>query len=278
MMPTTFPAAAYNSPKRKRVTYEPDYFSPSASSPSPSVVSVSSAPEVKVREEEDLGSHSPRAAVAGRFKDLAIRGGGSQNSTNEPPSSSVAQESVVTSAPTACWAGSLSDSNDMPGKLSAGGSDAMSSGPLESAAKNQNQPEEKAATNSAPSTTQQSTSSPRKRRNPPPKPKMHNQRASPPLASSADENPLTWQDSEITGHQPSDPSDDGYGINGIGFKPTAAMAWARSQRRQRQVADWKSREAREAREKRRERRDGTEPDKMRNIQNGAIQKKVKFDV
>lgn len=272
MMPTTFPAAAYNSPKRKRVTYEPEYFSPSASSPSPSVVSVSSAPEVKVREEEDLGSHSPRAAVAGRFKNLAIRGG-SQNSTNEPPSGSVAQEPVATSAPTACEAGSLSDSN-----YSAGGSDAMSSGPLESAVKNQKLPEEEAATASAPSTMKQSTSSPRKRRNPPAKPKMHNQRASPPLASSADENPLTWQDSEITGHQPSDPSDDGYGINGVGFKPTAAMAWARSQRRQRQVADWKSREAREAREKRRERRDGIEPDKMRTIQNGAIQKKVKFDV
>ena len=276
MMPTTFPAAAYNSPKRKRVTYEPEYFSPSASSPSPSVVSVSSAPEVKVREEEDLGSYSPRAAVAGRFKNLAIRGG--QNSTNEPSSGSVAQESVATAAPTACWAGSLSDSIDMPGKLSAGGSDAMSSAPLKSAGKNQNQPEEEVATTSAPSAMQQSTSSPRKRRNPPAKPKMHNQRASPPLASNADENPLTWQDSEITGHQPSDPNDDGYGINGVGFKPTAAMAWARSQRRQRQVADWKSREAREAREKRRERRDGTEPDKMRTIQNGAIQKKVKFDV
>jgi hypothetical protein len=65
-----------------------------------------------------------------------------------------------------------------------------------------------------------------------------------------------WHESEITGHDPSDPNDDGYGINGIGFKPTAAIAWARSQRRKQQVAEWRSREAREARRARSERRRG----------------------
>jgi hypothetical protein len=68
---------------------------------------------------------------------------------------------------------------------------------------------------------------------------------------------LTWQDSEITGHlagPATDPDDDGTGLNGIGFRPTPAMAQARAQRRRQQVLDWKAREAREARAKRSERR------------------------
>lgn len=68
---------------------------------------------------------------------------------------------------------------------------------------------------------------------------------------------LTWQDSEITGHSvdPSqDPDDDGTGLNGIGFKPTPALAYARAQRRRQQVLEWKAREAKEARQKRSERR------------------------
>jgi hypothetical protein len=63
-----------------------------------------------------------------------------------------------------------------------------------------------------------------------------------------------WQDSEITGHDPDDPTDDGYGINGIGFKPTPALAWSRSQKRKQQLAELKNREAREARQHRIERR------------------------
>ncbi|KAL9109643.1 MAG: hypothetical protein Q9227_005680 [Pyrenula ochraceoflavens] len=77
---------------------------------------------------------------------------------------------------------------------------------------------------------------------------------SPSLDGDPAENPLTWHDSEITGHDPKDPNDDGYGINGIGFKPTPAIAWARSQRRKQQVAEYKTREAREARHRRSERR------------------------
>ncbi|KIX02212.1 uncharacterized protein Z518_08151 [Rhinocladiella mackenziei CBS 650.93] len=63
-----------------------------------------------------------------------------------------------------------------------------------------------------------------------------------------------WHGSEITGHIPDDPNDDGYGINGIGFRPTAAIAWSRSQRRKQQLTEYKSREAREARQQRSERR------------------------
>jgi hypothetical protein len=68
----------------------------------------------------------------------------------------------------------------------------------------------------------------------------------------------TWHDDEITGHNPSDPEDDGEGINGVGFKPTAAEAYARAQKRKSQMADYKSREAREARARRSERRRGIE--------------------
>jgi hypothetical protein len=90
---------------------------------------------------------------------------------------------------------------------------------------------------------------------------------------------LTWHDDEITGHNPTDPTDDGYGINGVGFKPTAAMAWARSQKRQKQVAEWKMREARDAREKRRARRnEDIALERIHGVHQGAIQKRVKFDV
>ena len=72
---------------------------------------------------------------------------------------------------------------------------------------------------------------------------------SPPLSPT-----LWWRDEEITGHNPSDPSDDGYGINGVGFLPTPAIANARAERRKKQVAEWKNREAKEARQKRGDRR------------------------
>ena len=74
-------------------------------------------------------------------------------------------------------------------------------------------------------------------------------RSPPPLSPT-----LWWHDEEITGHNPSDPTDDGYGINGVGFLPTPAIANARAERRKKQVAEWKHREAREARQKRGDRR------------------------
>lgn len=69
---------------------------------------------------------------------------------------------------------------------------------------------------------------------------------------------LTWHDDEITGYKPDDPDDDGEGINGVGFRPTPAIAYARAERRKQQMADYRSREAREARARRSERRRGTE--------------------
>lgn len=73
-------------------------------------------------------------------------------------------------------------------------------------------------------------------------------------SSSPPPNEMTWQDSEITGHLALDPDDDGYGVNGIGFRPTPAMAYARSQRRRQQIMEWKNREGREARSRRAEER------------------------
>lgn len=74
---------------------------------------------------------------------------------------------------------------------------------------------------------------------------------SPPLSA------LTWQDDEITGHltgPANDPDDDGTGLNGIGFKPTPAIAYHRAQKRKQQLSEWKARETREARAKRSQRR------------------------
>lgn len=65
---------------------------------------------------------------------------------------------------------------------------------------------------------------------------------------------LWWKPAEITGHDPTDPNDDGYGINGVGFLPTPAVARARIELRRRQVAAWKAREAKEARQRRSDRR------------------------
>lgn len=70
---------------------------------------------------------------------------------------------------------------------------------------------------------------------------------------------LTWHDDEITIYDPDDSDDDGSGINGIGFKPTPAIAYARTMRRRQQLAEYRKREEREARAKRSMRRRGASP-------------------
>ncbi|KAI6083411.1 hypothetical protein F4821DRAFT_244803 [Hypoxylon rubiginosum] len=65
---------------------------------------------------------------------------------------------------------------------------------------------------------------------------------------------LTWHEDEITVYDPEDKDDDGTGINGIGFKPTAAIAYARAQKRKQQLAEYRKREESEARAKRNQRR------------------------
>ncbi|KAG8163004.1 hypothetical protein KVR01_007482 [Diaporthe batatas] len=71
---------------------------------------------------------------------------------------------------------------------------------------------------------------------------------------------LTWHEDEITVYDPDDEDDDGVGINGIGFKPTPAIAYARTMKRRQQLAEYKKREEREARARRSSRRRGS-PDR-----------------
>ena len=67
---------------------------------------------------------------------------------------------------------------------------------------------------------------------------------------------LTWHDDEITVYDPDDEDDDGTGINGVGFKPTPAMAHARAMKRRQQMAEYRKREESDARMKRSQRRKG----------------------
>ncbi|KAJ5468049.1 hypothetical protein N7475_005801 [Penicillium sp. IBT 31633x] len=268
MMPTNLPLPF--SPKRKRELSESDCYSPSAS-PS-STISITSLQEIPHRDEDELESYSPRAAVAGRFGELAIRGDflldpgtltfDSRRGSCALPAQKICEpESRELEKMSEALPATSSEPGDRPALRfePTATQDLTTSSPKSPSRK-------KSATVSRKHLT---PSSPSKRK----------QRLSPPLADTpSEEDPLVWHDSEITGHNPSDPTDDGYGINGIGFKPTASIAWERSQKRQKQVAEWKNREAREARERRRERRrDGVELDKLRGIHEGAIQKRVKFN-
>ncbi|KAI9789587.1 MAG: hypothetical protein M1835_001555 [Candelina submexicana] len=100
-----------------------------------------------------------------------------------------------------------------------------------------------------------------------------------PRKSSPEPETLTWREDEITGHNPDDPDDDGYGLNCIGFKPTPAIAYARTQHRKQQILEWKTREAREARQKRSDRRRGAvESNKAGMLSEiEASRRKVRFD-
>lgn len=65
---------------------------------------------------------------------------------------------------------------------------------------------------------------------------------------------LTWHEDEITIYDPDDEDDDGIGINGVGFKPTPALAHVRAMKRQQQMAEYRKREESEARAWRSQRR------------------------
>ncbi|KKK15403.1 hypothetical protein ARAM_002778 [Aspergillus rambellii] len=267
---------SFTSPRSKRGSSDDSngYSPPASPASTPSIVSL--------REREDLGRYSPRAVVAGRLGELAIRG--DYPTTHSISSCSFEQTSAPLSAQTISPPSFSSDRDgfyDMPdlqpstaieSQFNTTEGEALP-GPVTGISPRHRNIKSPSKSPKKPS------SSPRKKRIAPVPIKMRSARRSPPPPRIEAENPFTWNDSEITGHNPTDPTDDGYGINGIGFKPTAAIAWARSQKRQKQVAEWKNREAREARERRRERRDGNhEFDKIRTIQQGAIHKRVKFDV
>lgn len=87
---------------------------------------------------------------------------------------------------------------------------------------------------------------------------------------------LTWHDDEITVYDPNDEDDDGVGINGIGFKPTPAIAYARTMKKRQQLAEYKKREEREARARRSHRRRGS-PERMApKLERKESARKVRF--
>ena len=67
---------------------------------------------------------------------------------------------------------------------------------------------------------------------------------------------LTWHEDEITIYDPNDADDDGTGINGVGFKPSPALAHARAAKRRQQMAEYRKREESDARTMRSQRRRG----------------------
>lgn len=110
--------------------------------------------------------------------------------------------------------------------------------------------------------TRLNTTAPRKRAGTPPLTAKTNPAAYSPDASDSDSDStervitdpvrasLTWHEDEITIYDPDDSDDDGTGINGIGFKPTPAIAHARWVKRRRQLAEYRKREERDARARR----------------------------
>lgn len=263
----------YFSPKRKRESSESDYYSPSASPIS--TVSIVSLQETSFREEEEeeVGRHSPRAAVAGRFGELAIRGERLIN-LGRPNGDTPREPSI----PPEQGIGDTDKPESMPGAWPAD-NEASKVPDYETAPDMPTPYKNDTPTVPIVSPSKRKPLQLRKQLEPSPPSKSRKQRLSPPLAEVSKEDPFTWHDHEITGHDPTDPTDDGYGINGVGFRPTAAIAWARSQKRQKQVAEWKTREAREAREKRRQRRhESGSLDRVHGFQQSAIPKRVKFDV
>ncbi|KAJ3496834.1 hypothetical protein NLG97_g2364 [Lecanicillium saksenae] len=84
---------------------------------------------------------------------------------------------------------------------------------------------------------------------------------------------LTWHEDEITVYDPDDKDDDGTGINGVGFRPTPAIAHARSMRRRQQITEYRKREESEARARRTQRRrEGEAPSRI----DKASPRKVRF--
>ncbi|KAK3385310.1 hypothetical protein B0H63DRAFT_181514 [Podospora didyma] len=87
---------------------------------------------------------------------------------------------------------------------------------------------------------------------------------------------LTWHDDEITIYDPDDSDDDGTGINGIGFKPTPAIAYARTIKRRQQLAEYRKREEREARAKRNQRRRGSPVSGLVELKGKVERRRVRF--
>ncbi|KAL8689464.1 MAG: hypothetical protein Q9218_004869 [Villophora microphyllina] len=240
--PTALAASSPNthisSPKRKRNTDDPLDI---AFAPPPTRLRTADLPTRAAFPQDDdngndqvAGDRSPRAAVAGRFQSLNLNGYDFDFTTTmkdpSPPPSTIADSQDFQASSQASTQSSepqpVTPDATTTGNITLGSFTYPAKLPLEI-------PE---TPRLKPTSVSSSVISP-----------IPRSKSPPPLA-------LWWADAEITGHNPSDPADDGYGINGVGFLPTPALASARAERRKRQVAEWKAREAREARQKRSEAR------------------------
>ena len=222
----------FTSPKRKRGIDDPSEI---ALAPSPTRLRTSDLPTLAVVPDDDVnGDRSPRTTVAGHFQNLNLTSYGFDfGKAMEKPMPSTRTIADSQSSDISSSQASIQSTESQPVTPDA----LMATNPiLGRPAKSTDMPLEIPETPRLQPTTVSQIPSP-----------ISRPKSPPPLN-------LWWADTEITGHDPSDPTDDGYGINGVGFLPTPAMASARSERRKRQVAEWKSREAREARQKRSEAR------------------------
>ncbi|KAI9861528.1 MAG: hypothetical protein M1824_002420 [Vezdaea acicularis] len=107
---------------------------------------------------------------------------------------------------------------------------------------------------------------PPKRTSPPPRRSSY----SPPPDSAGPEgsNPNGSNDSSLGEPPDSDSEDSSTGLNGIGYRPTPAIAWQRKEKRREQVREYKAREAGEERKRRAERRRRGDGQNGRHSQDG----------
>ncbi|KAL9011613.1 MAG: hypothetical protein Q9173_003559 [Seirophora scorigena] len=222
-----------HSPKRKRdTTNDPSDLALAPSSTRLRISNPPTPPAVLHDDDDTDGDRSPRSNVAGHFQNLNLTGYGSGFGTK------TMEKPFVTLCTVANSQGShhpltTHDSSSQSSELQ----------PLSPTTTTFNTGQPKDFPLEIPETPRlQPTTAMSSVPSPLPRPK-----SPPPLN-------LWWADAEITGHDPTDPADDGYGINGVGFLPTPAIARARTESRKRQVAEWKNREARDARQRRSEAR------------------------
>ncbi|KAL8785712.1 MAG: hypothetical protein Q9213_003179 [Squamulea squamosa] len=261
LLPSTTPESMFSSPKRKREADDPTDLNPT---PSPTRLRTSSFPTSSHTPDDDVnGDRSPRSTVAGHFQNLNLTGYGFDfTQTMEKPSS----------------ARIIADSQDTDLSSSQGSIQTLGSQPTPPDTPITSVPTFGSITTPT-SLPLEIPETPRLKPTtmPSPAPSPLPRCKSPPAIN------LWWADAEITGHDPKDPTDDGYGINGVGFIPTPAMASARAERRKKQVAEWKNREAREARQRRseaRRRRDFEMTNKGLTASEGSLggrqQRRVRF--
>ena len=238
-MQTQLSPSRYLSPKRKRCNDEDSLLT---DAPSPSRLRTTNLPTRPLLEHQLATEGSPRTKVAGHLQNLDLQ----EHSAIPPLDFSMPAESRLGHSETSLQSDGFNPNIVLPDKTYNAPITPPSNptGPVAIWPPSGIQEKASVSPLEIPETPRLRPVS-----SPTPPPTAKKQRSPPPLSPT-----LWWHDEEITGHNPNDPTDDGYGINGIGFLPTPAIANARAERRKKQVAEWKNREAREARQKRGDRR------------------------